>query len=78
MTLSSSGTTATINQGAGTTVEKPGFSNRPIQLTRQQKARRTIKKLGQMGVTFAGSAPKEATKGVTLAALEKKYGKAAV
>jgi cell wall-associated NlpC family hydrolase len=77
MTLSPSGTTATIDPGAGATQGKPGFSSSPIQPTQQQKARRAIKKLSQLGVPTSPKA-KEATKGVTLAELEKTYGPSAV
>jgi hypothetical protein len=74
MTLSSSGTTATINQGAGTTQNSPGFSSKPIKLTPLQKAHRTMKKLKELGVGV-GEESKEPTKTkTTLSELEEKYG----
>jgi cell wall-associated NlpC family hydrolase len=79
MTLSSSGTTATIQPSAGTTQTKPGFSKSPIKLTQAQKARKTLKELASVG---AGIGPKAETpaedKASILAGLERKYGKAAV
>jgi cell wall-associated NlpC family hydrolase len=79
ISLSSSGTTATIQPSAGTTQTKPGFSKSPIKLTPNQKAHRTLKKLAQLG---AGVGPKaEASsedKASILVGLERKYGKAAV
>lgn len=71
MTLSSSGTSATINSGAGATVGKPGFSKRPIKLTPQQKYRRTARRLKAVGV--GESAPSEEPS-PTLKSLEQKYG----
>jgi hypothetical protein len=72
MTLSPSGTTATINPGAGTTkTGKPGFSKQPIRLTQRQKARRTFKRLEQAGI--GAEQPAESTS-PTLKALEAKYG----
>lgn len=80
MTLSSSGTTATIDSGAGATVGKPGFSSKPIQLTPVQEARRKLHKLDQLGVEAGtpttqtdGSAPSTSE----LSRLEQKYSGAA-
>jgi cell wall-associated NlpC family hydrolase len=72
MTLSPSGTTATVESG-GATQTKPGFSSRPIRLTQAQKARRTFKRLKQVGVGEAQPA-EEASTSSTLAGLERKYG----
>lgn len=78
MTLSSSGTSATIDSGAGATVGKPGFSSKPIQLTQRQKMRRAMKKLraidGRQAAPTGQAAPAGA---VSIADLERKYGKAA-
>ncbi len=71
MTLSSSGTTATIDQGAGATQSKPGFSKVPIKLTRQQKYRRATRKLREAGV---GGDTQEPEVSETIKALEEKYG----
>lgn len=73
MSLSSSGTSATINSGAGATVSKPGFSNKPIQLTPRQK----FKTLEQLGVGVSPSASDKGPSVSTLKALDKKYGAAA-
>jgi hypothetical protein len=70
MTLSPGGTTATIDPGAGSTQSKPGFSKSPIRLTQTQKARRTLRKLKQVGV---GSTA-DAEVSPMLKALEEKYG----
>lgn len=75
MTISSNGTTATINPDAGSTQEKAGFSKSPIKLTQAQKAHRTLKKLEQVGAGIGTG--KEATpedKGAILKSLEKTYG----
>jgi cell wall-associated NlpC family hydrolase len=73
MTLSQSGTTATINQGAGSTVSgKPGFSKKPIMLTPLQKVRKAEVKLKRLS---APEAPAPAT--AVLDKLERKYGVAA-
>lgn len=45
-----SGTTATINPGAATTQQKPGFSKKPIKLTPMQKYTQTTKQLREVGV----------------------------
>jgi hypothetical protein len=75
MTLSSSGTTATINEGAGATKEgKPGFSQKPIKLTQAQKAHRKFRRLDELGVGESEAARSESP---TLKALEQKYGVAA-
>jgi len=73
MTLSSGGTTATINSGAGTEVSgKPGFSKQPIRLTPQQRVRKAEVKLKRL------SSPKTAAPSTdVLDALERKYGAAA-
>jgi cell wall-associated NlpC family hydrolase len=74
MTLSSSGTSASIDPGAGATESKPGFSQRPIKLTLGQRVGQTKRKLRALGVGV--KAPEETS--TTLSALEKKYGHAAV
>lgn len=71
MTVSSNGTSATINSGAGTTQTKPGFSKKPISLATQ--VARTTNKLKALGI---GSA--KAAEPTTLSALERKYGTPAV
>jgi hypothetical protein len=79
MTLSSSGTSATIDSGAGATVGKPGFSSKPIQLTARQKYNRANKKLKAISTPQAPTTTDEAASGgVTLADLTRKYGKSAV
>lgn len=79
MTISSSGTTATINPDAGSTQEKAGFSKSPIKLTQAQKAHRTLKKLEQVGAGLSEK-PSEGSesKASILADLERTYGKKAV
>lgn len=69
-----SGTTATINPGAGTTQNKPGLSSSPIQLTPAQRAKRTFTKLRKLGV----GADETSSSKVSLTELERRYGKAAV
>src|SRR5262249_31381826 len=78
MTISPSGTTATINSDAGSTQEQAGFSKSPIKLTQAQKAHRTLKKLKELGagVGEAKEAPSE-DKGAILKGLEATYGKKA-
>src|SRR5882757_430255 len=79
MTLSASGTTATVNPSATATRDKPGFSKSPIKLTPNQKAHRTLKKLAQLGAGI--NVDKQAVtedKGAILKSLERTYGKAAV
>lgn len=78
MTISSSGTTATINPDAGSTQEKAGFSKSPIKLTRAQKAHRTLKKLEQVGAGLSEK-PSEGSesKANVLRDLERTYGKKA-
>jgi hypothetical protein len=74
MSLSPSGTTATIESGT-TQSGKPGFSSKPIRLTQAQKARRTFKRLKQAGVGVGEAKPaEEASSSSTLAGLERKYG----
>jgi soluble lytic murein transglycosylase-like protein len=79
MTLSASGTTATVDSSATATRDKPGFSKSPIRLTPNQKAHRTLKKLAQLGAGLSEK-PSEGSesKASILAGLERKYGKAAV
>lgn len=79
MTLSPSGTTATVDSGSAVTQEKPGFSARPIKLTRAEKAQRTFKALEAVGIGGEESeAPKRVKPaGVSIADLERKYGRAA-
>lgn len=78
MTLSASGTTATVESNATATRDKPGFSKSPIRLTPTQKAHRTLKKLTQLGAGLkatAGAAKED--KGAILKQLEATYGKKA-
>jgi cell wall-associated NlpC family hydrolase len=78
MTLTSSGTTATIDPGAGATkTGKPGFSKRPIQLTPQQKLNRTNRKLKALGVGEPSTAQPASGVG-DISELERKYGHATV
>lgn len=78
MTISSSGTTATINANAGSIQEKAGFSKSPIKLTQAQKAQRTLKKLEQVGAGLSEK-PSEGSesKASVLRDLERTYGKKA-
>lgn len=79
MTISSSGTTATINPDAGSTQEKAGFSKSPIKLTQAQKAHRTLKKLEQVGAGLSEkSSEGSESKASILTGLEATYGKKAV
>jgi hypothetical protein len=73
LSLSGSGTTATIESGASTTKGKPGFSQKPI--TPAQKARRKFKRLDELGV--GSSEPPSDEVSPTLKRLEEKYGVAA-
>lgn len=73
MTLSSSGTSATIDSGAGTTQSKPGFSKQPIRLTQQQKVNQTKRALKDLGVGVSTTATPQ-TSDSMLSELEKKYG----
>lgn len=75
MSVSPSGTTATIESGAGTTQSKPGFSSSPIRLTRGQIVAKTTRKLKALGVggEEASSAPS-----TSISELERKYGQRAV
>lgn len=80
MSLSSGGTTATINPGAGATVGKPGFSTAPIKLTPTQKLNRAkakLKRIDNFGKGTAPTAPAPEASS-TLADLERKYSPAAV
>lgn len=79
MTISPSGTAATINPSSGMTQEKAGFSKSPIKLTSNQKAHRTLKKLAQLGAGI--NVDKQAVtedKGAILKSLERTYGSRAV
>jgi len=79
ITLSASGTTATVDPSATATRDKPGFSKSPIKLTPNQKAHRTLKKLEQLGAGISQPSSGESEdKGAILKSLEKTYGKAAV
>lgn len=72
MSLSSSGTTATIE--SGTTISgKPGFSSKPIRLTPTQKARRTFKRLRQAGIGVGEGKAVAEDISPTLKRLEEKY-----
>lgn len=73
MSLSPSGTTATIESGT-TNSGKPGFSSKPIRLTQAQKARRTFRRLKQAGIGVGEAKPAEEVS-TTLKALEAKYSK---
>lgn len=77
MTLSASGTTATVDPSATATRDKPGFSKSPIKLTQAQKAHRTLKKLEQVGAGLSEGATAKEDKGAILASLERTYGKKA-
>jgi len=75
MTLSASGTTATVDPSATATRDKPGFSKSPIKLTPNQKAHRTLKKLEQLGAGVSQPSSGETEdKGAILAELERRYG----
>lgn len=78
MTLSASGTEASINAGAAVAQGKPGFSKSPIKLTQAQKAHRTLKKLEQVGAGLSEK-PSEGSesKASVLKQLEATYGKKA-
>lgn len=73
MTLSSSGSQATINQGAGATVSKPGFSDKPIHLTPRQK----FKQLNELGVGVSHGSGESGPSVKTLKQLDAKYEAAA-
>lgn len=77
MTISLSGTTATIQPSAGTTQTKPGFSKSPIRLSKTQKARRTLKELASLGAGVEPKASSSEDKSSILAGLERTYGKKA-
>lgn len=74
MTLSSSGTTATINPGAGVERSKAGGSKRPIKLTPLQKYNKAKRELRQLGVPLGGGRPKEPETHPVLQELIEKYG----
>jgi hypothetical protein len=74
MTLSSGGTTATINEGSGATVGKPGFSKAPIKLTPLQKFDQKNKKLHNLGVGESSTTTSQPSS--VLDEMEKKYGAA--
>lgn len=77
MTLSDSGTSATIDPGSGTTKSgKPGFSSSPIQLTPTQKAQKKLAKLDRLTGTSESKVTSESKAGSELSRLEAKYGKA--
>lgn len=69
MTISSDGTTATVDPGSGAHQEKPGFSKHPLTLS--QQVARTTRKLKALGVIK--DEPKS-TGRPTMSSLEKKYG----
>jgi cell wall-associated NlpC family hydrolase len=76
MTLSSDGSTATINEGAGATkTGKPGFSKKPI--TVQQKVARTNRKLKTLGVGVDSTETSHPEGTSVLDSLERKYKVAA-
>ncbi|MGH2941066.1 MAG: transglycosylase SLT domain-containing protein [Solirubrobacterales bacterium] len=71
MSLSEGGSTATIDQGKGTTKVKAGPSKMPIVLTPMQHYNRTERKLKALGV---GAKKTKEEPSETLQALEAKYG----
>lgn len=75
MSLSPSGTSATIEPGAGTTQSKPGFSNSPIRLTRGQRVAKINNKLKALGVGGEETSSAPAT---SISELERKYGQRVV
>jgi cell wall-associated NlpC family hydrolase len=76
MTVSSSGTTATIDSGAGTTQTKPGLSSQPIRsLSAPQRIAQAEKTL-EAGDLKAGQKAEAPTTSV-LSELTRKYGAAA-
>lgn len=79
MSFSSSGTTATISGSAATITGEPGFSKKPIKLTARQVLNRTNRKLKALSATVP---PKDSSGtgsgAVSIADLERKYGRAAV
>lgn len=77
MTLSSSGTTAHINDGAGVTKKgRPGFSSKPIRLTPLQRLNRNKRKLRQLGVPLGGTKSREPDTHPVLQEMIDKYGSA--
>jgi hypothetical protein len=75
MTLSSSGTTATIDSGAGATKAKPGFSKAPIILTPFQKLQKFKQgRLRQDKLSEREEASTPKVTGSALKTLERKYG----
>lgn len=76
MTVSSSGTTATIESGAGSTQTKPGFSKTPIRSLSAPQRIRQVEATLKAGDLAAGKGA-EAASTSTLDALSKKYGSAA-
>ena len=70
MTISPTGTTATVDSGAGTHQKEVGFSKRPLTIS--QQVNRTTKKLKALGVI---EAPEKKSSGrPTMTSLEQKYG----
>lgn len=76
ITFSEGGSTATVDPGAAVEQGKPGFSDKPIKLTRQQKVNRTNRKLRNLGVGVSTTGTSQPSTS-TLDELEKKYGLAA-
>jgi hypothetical protein len=76
MTLSSSGTTATIEEGASVKKGKAGFSKRPIRLTPLQRYNRNKRKLRELGVPLGGKKRSEPETHPVLQELIDKYGSA--
>jgi hypothetical protein len=72
MSLSETGTTATIDSGAGVKRGKPGFSASPIRMTPQQRARRTLRRVREVDLTGEGTGESDVSP--TLSDLERKYG----
>jgi len=89
MTFSEGGTVATISEGAGAKKNgKPGFSDKPIELTPFQQLTKRVKKLQSLGVDVqlpgheskaeAANKPGDSSLHQQLAALESKYSVGAV
>lgn len=71
------GSTASAAEASATRARKAAAKGKGRRRSPMERFWATSRKLQSLGVS-AFTVPKEATKGVTLAALEKKYGKAAV
>jgi hypothetical protein len=73
MSLSSSGTSATINSGAGATVSTPGFSNKPIKFTPMQRLKMVEQiasgNLSRFGIPSFGNSAKATSGTPSIASL---------